>query len=161
MTKVLNCGYFMAEQAIKDFFAQTEEAKREEDELLEYCRVNYPPIFSQRVAFRLQRRHINHIVVNSALVDLPQHRREVLVRKYRKREMITKIAMELNMSVSRVLSIERAAQDNISHMLLYMLTVRDVYSRVKVVNMIHILDLRLSFLEEHPEILPDVNRDWV
>ncbi len=161
MTKALNLGYFLAEQAIKDFFAQTNEIKQQEEEMMDFCQKNYPPIFYQRVAYRLQRRDINHIIVNAVLSSLPELHREIIIRKYKKHEMSTKIAMELNMSISRITNIERAVQDNINHMLLYTLTVKDVYSRVKVVNMIHILDIRLSFLQEHPAILPDVSRDWV
>ena len=161
MTKALNIGCFLAEQAIKDCFAQTEAIKKQEDELMAYCREQYQPMFYQRLAYRLQRRHINHLIVNAVLADLPPIQREVIVRKYKKQEMGIKIAMNLNMSISRMITIDRAVQENVDHMLRDMLTVRDVYSRIKVVNMIHVLDLRLGFLDQHPEITPDVNRDWL
>lgn len=161
MTKALNIGCFLAEQAIKDCFAQTEAIKKHEDELMAYCREQYPPMLYQRLAYRLQRRHINHLIVNAVLADLPPIQREVIVRKYKKQEMGTKIAMNLNISISRMIAIDRAVQENINYLLMYMLTVRDVYSRIKVVNMIHVIDLRLSFLTAHPEITPDVNRDWL
>ena len=161
MTKALHIGCFLAEQAIKDCFAQTEAMKKQEDELMAYCREQYPPMFCQRLAYRLQRRHINHLIVNAVLADLPPIQREVIVRKYKKQEMGTKIAMNLNISISRMIAIDRAVQENINYLLMYMLTVRDVYSRIKVVNMIHVLDMRLSFFDDNPEITPDVNRDWL
>ena len=63
--------YSLAEMAIKDFFSQTEDMKREEKEIMTYALEKYSPIHSYRVAYRLQRRHINHIVVSSVLADLP------------------------------------------------------------------------------------------
>ena len=153
--------YSLAEMAIKDYFSQTEDMKREEEEIITYALEKYSPIHSYRVAYRLQRRHINHIVVSSVLSDLPQLHREVIIRKYKKREMSNKIAMELNISINKITSIERSAQKNINNMLKYTMTEQDIYSRSKVVNMVHILDIRLSFLEDHPEIMPYVNKDWL
>ncbi len=159
--KVLNLEYYLAEQAIKDYFAQNDESKQFEDEILKYSRDKYPPIYSSRVAYRIQRRHINFIIVSSVLADLPQFQREIIVRKFQKHEMSQKIALDLNISISRLSTIERSVEKNINHMLKYTLTIQDVYSHIKVANMIHILDLRLSFLDEHPEILPIVNKDWI
>lgn len=161
MTKAFVFEYSLAEMAIKDYFAQTEDMKREKEEIMSYALEKYSPIHACRVAYRLQRRHINHIVVSSVLADLPQLHREVIIRKYKKREMSNKIAMELNVSVGKITSIERSVQKNINHMLKYTLTEQDIYSRSKVVNMVHILDIRLSYLEDHPEILPYVNKDWL
>lgn len=161
MTKALNLGYVLAEFAIKDYFSRTTVTDNAEAEMMQYCRERYSPLHAQRLAFRLQRRRLIHIVVQSVLASLPKIHRDVIIRKYRKREMAAKISMDLNISVARITSVERSVQDNIAHMLKYTLTVQDVYSRIKVVNMIHIVDLRLAFLEEHPEILPDVNRDWL
>ena len=161
MIKNLNFSYFLAEQAIKEFFAQTEETKRQEDELMAYCREKYPSVFYQRFSCRVQRRNIDHLIVKSVLTALPQDQCDVIVRKYKKREMITKIAIELNISISRIMAVERAVQENINNMLMYVLTVRDVYSCVKVLNMLHILDMRLSFLDENPAIMPDVSRNWL
>lgn len=159
--KALNMGYELAEQAIKSYFAQTEHKDQEDREMMAYCQEKYSPIYAQRLAYRMMRIHINHIVVSSVLADLGQLQRDVIIRKYKYREMSAKISIALHLSINRITSVERAVQENINNMLKYILTVRDVYSRIKIANMIHIIDLRLSFLQEHPEIFPDVNRDWL
>lgn len=158
---LISCSYFAAEQAIKDYFAQTDEIKQQENELLLYCRENYPPIFYQRFAYRIQRCHVNHIIVSSVLASLSELQYEVIIRKYKKREMAAKIAIDLNISITRMTYIERAVQKNIYNMLLYILTVQDVYSPVKIINMLRVIDIRLAFLDENPGILPDVSRDWL
>lgn len=161
MINALNMEISLPVNVIIDYFAQSDEVRNEESEIMDFCLERYSPVEFVRLAYRVQRRHINHIVVSTVLNDLPQLQRDVIIRKYKKRELSKKIVMDLSISINRVTSIEHAVHKNIFNMLKYILTVQDVYSRVKVVNMIHILDLRLSFLHEHPEIMPDVSRDWM
>lgn len=161
MTRTLNLASYLAEQVIKEHFRHSGDSEKEEREILEYCRVNFSPIHMHRVAYRMQRRYVNHIIVATILADLPKLYREIILRKYKKQDMITKISMDLNISIGRITAIDRGVQENIQDMLLYMLTRRDIYSRLKTVNMIHILDLRLSFLHAAPEFTASVSRDWI
>ena len=159
--RCLNISYFLAESTIKDYFSYNEESKRQDEDLLAYCQEKFPPMFSLKFAYRVQRRKINHIIVRAVLASLPPLNRDVIVRRYKLREIGTKIAMDLKLSITRITLIDRAVQENLNYLLQYRLTSRDLYSRIKVVNMIHVIDLRLAFLEQHPELLPDVSRDWI
>ena len=161
MIQALNLSGYLAEQVLKERFLRRPDETQREKEILSYCRKNYAPVYAQKIAFRLQRRHINHINVDSVLADLPELHRQIFLRKYKKQEMLPKISIDLNLTIWQIFSIDRAVQKNIQNMLLYMLTAHDVYSRLKVANMVHILDLQLGFLEDSLEFASSVNRDWI
>lgn len=158
MIKSINLFSDIAEIALKDRFSGF---GREDEEILSYCREHYPPIFNRRVAYRLQRRHIDCIVVDSVLADLLPTFRQVIHFKYAKKMQITKISMECGLSVVRIVALDHDVREEIRNMLLYKLTPKNLYSRSKLVNMLHILDLRLCFLEQFPEFASLVSRDWI
>ena len=159
MIKSINLFSDIAEIALKDrfngFFG------REDAEILTYCREHYPPIFNRRVEYRLQRRHIDCIVVDSVLADLLPTFRQVIYLKYAKKLQMTKISLDCGLSVVRIVALDHDVREEIRDMLMYKLTSKNLYSRAKLVNMLHILDLRLCFLEQYPEFTSVVSRDWI
>ena len=157
MIKTINLGSDIAELALKNRFNQCTK----DEEILTYCQEHHSPSFCRRVAYRLQRRHIDNIVVDTVLADLLPTFRQVMLLKYTKKMQMIKISMECGLSVVRIVALDRDVREEIRDMLLYKLTPKNLYSRSKVVNMLHILDLQLGFLEQFPEFSAFVSRDWI
>ncbi len=161
MTQLIDLRYALGDALLKSYFNRSASQVNDMEEMLDYCRENYAPIYAQKLEYRLQRHEINNIIVDSVLCELPEEHRLIFVKKYKNHEMAQKIALDLSTSIARISSVERAVQANIVSMMLYVLTTADLYSRLKVVNMIHILDLRLSYLEYAPEFAKTcVNPVW-
>lgn len=133
----------IAEQALRERLNERDDAGRQD--VVRFCRENGQVKNCHKLAYRLQRLEINRIAVDTVLHSLPEEKRELMIRKYHKNEMLVKISMALNVSIGQLCLWDRAILGEIRDMLMYRLTERDIFNRLYdelLRNSLHITDAK-------------------
>jgi hypothetical protein len=158
-------GLYLAEQALKMRYLDTPEQIRERIELKEFCMQTFSSQNAKRFYLRLQKIEINQIIVDTVLNELSAEKRHFIKLKYKNNETFICISMKLNISVAQLNVWNKNILKEINNFMLYTLTAKDVFSKVKILNMIHILDVRIDFFEENftdnKDEIDFVNKRWL
>lgn len=157
-------GVYLAEQALKSKYQDTIKKTAERAELKAFCIQNFSSQNAKKFYLRLQKIEINRIIVDTVLKELPTEKKNFIELKYKKNETLVNISMRLNISSSRLNEWNKSILHEIKNFMFYTLTEKDVFSRAKIINMIHIIDMRVAFFEEHlsdSQNLNFVNERWL
>lgn len=155
----LNLFRDIEERALKNRF--NSELDQEASTIFAYCKEHYASQVVQRVAYRIHQKRIDCIAVDTVLSSLLPVCSKIMCLKYAKQMQMTKISMECGLSVARIVELDHDVREEIGDMLRLQLQRHNIYSRLKVVNMVHIIDLKLGFFQDFPEIAASANRDWI
>jgi len=142
-------GAYLAEQALKAKYRDTKKEAAERAELIEFCKQNISTKNAKKFYLRLQKLEINRIIVDTVLKELSPEKKMFVELKYKKNETMVNIAFRLNISVSRLDVWNKNILHEIKNFMFYTLTEKDVFSKTKIINMIHVIDMRVEFFEEH------------
>lgn len=154
-------GLFLAEQALKAKYQDSAAEIKERAEIKEYCLENLSSANAKKFYLRLQKMEINRIIVDTILKELPAEKRAFVELKYKNNETFVNISMRLNVSMAQLNIWNKAILNEIKNFLFYTLTEKDIFSRIKIINMIHIIDIRVEFFEKHRSEGSDTNLNFV
>lgn len=143
--------YFLAEQAIKEYYRPPREIKQRKL-LADFCQTcKSPRLYS--VFLSLQREQLNRMAVEIILNTLPPEEKHFFEMRYRRGQQLIWIAEELHISVSQLSRSNRRILSDIQSILFYSLNPDDIFQRMKVINMLHILDMRIAALSRDGLVL--------
>jgi len=156
---------YLAEQALHTKYADTPEIIKERAELRDFCIQNFESQNAKKLYLRLQKIEINRIIVDTVLKELPDEKRRFIELKYKHNETFISISMKLNISAAQLNIWNKAILNEIKNFMFYTLTEKDIFSKVKILNMLHIIDARIEFFEENFKAdriaIEFVNRRWL
>jgi hypothetical protein len=152
-------GLYLAEQALKMKYLDTPKKIQERIELKEFCVQNFSPQNVKRFYLRLQKMEINRIIVDTVLNELSIEKRSFIEFKYKNNDTFVNISMRLNISVAQLNIWNKSILEEIKNFIFYTLTEKDVFSKSKIINMIHILDVRIKFFEKNNHEI-NFNKHW-
>lgn len=162
--EVPDFGLCIAEQVLKRRFdcatqAQPAPMKYSIQELLAFCQLEPHESKLFQYYLRLQRSVVDLMVVDTVLSNLPEEKQRFIQYRYAQgRSNIWISTQALHISEAMLIKWNKEILLNIKNLLFYSLTLADVYSVMKVINMIHILDLRINTFND--ESIP-VNESWL
>ena len=148
-------GLYLAEQAVKAYFRN--DGKALQAQMAEFCRrENSPNLY--RLYLRMQREQLNNMIVETVLRSLPELKQRFVIYRYSDEMTYLQIEARLHASSKLLNDWNKGILRSIELMLFYSLGRKDVFCRMRVVNMIHIIDLRLEAMQES---LVPVNQQMV
>ena len=163
--EVPDFGLCIAEQVLRRRFelnAKSSSAASAQctlQELLAFCKLEPHDSKLYQYYLRLQRGVIDLMIVDTVLNNLPEERKRFIHYKYEMGKSNIWISTQaLHISEAMLIKWNREILLNIKNLLFYSLTIADVYSVMKVINMIHILDVRINTFSD--EKIP-VNESWL
>jgi hypothetical protein len=158
-------GLFLAERALEMKYADTAAKITERAELKKFCIDNFSTQNVKRLYFRLQKVELNRIIVDTVLQGLSSSKRTFIIMKYKHHKTFTNISLTLEISASQLNVWNKCVLQEIRNLMFYKITTQDVFNKIKIINMIHIIDIRISFFEEYmrmsPEEMSFVNKNWL
>lgn len=152
-----NLGFYLAEQALKEYY-RPQRDWLERQKVADFCR-RHKSLALYRTFLKLQRESIDRMVVEIIIRTLPQDERQFFEYRYRDQQTIVWISSHLPISPPQLNRINRQVLDKIRTMLFYSLSPDDIFQRDKVINMLHIIDLRLAALSSRNGV--SVNPDFL
>ena len=137
-------GIYLAEQALKEYYRPRRQIIQLE-EIEEFCRQE-ASLNLYRTYLRLQRQHIDRIVVGMVLANLAEDEQKFVQYHYRDNMGYYLITHKIPYSSTALGRINKRILTDIRTLLFYSLSADDIFHRAKVINMIHILDWRIMAL---------------
>lgn len=137
-------GFFLAERAIIEYYRPYRQIARLEA-LEEFCK-NKKSMNLYRTYLRLQRQHIDRVIVGVVLENLPDRERDFMRYHYRDRMGYYMITHKLPYSTTALSRMNKRILGDIRTMLFYSLSSEDIFYTTKVLTMIHVLDFRIQAL---------------
>lgn len=139
-------GMYLAEQAVRLYFHGDERSRQR---MADFCRreaAEAPNLW--RVYLRVQRRQVDCMAVGAVLRSLPDIMQRFVYYRYGLDESYVRIEGRLHASVSLLNEWNRDFLSAVERMLFYAVGKGDVYSRLKLLNLLHVLDIRINALLE-------------
>ena len=137
-------GIYLAEQALKEYYRPRRQIIQLE-EVEEFCRQE-ASLNLYRTYLRLQRQHIDRIVVGMVLANLAEDEQKFVQYHYRDNMGYYLITHKIPYSSTALGRINKRILTDIRTLLFYSLSADDIFHRAKVINMLHILDWRIMAL---------------
>ena len=137
-------GIYLAEQALKEYYRPRRQIIQLE-EVEEFCRQE-ASLNLYRTYLRLQRQHIDRIVVGMVLANLAEDEQKFVQYHYRDNMGYYLITHKIPYSSTALGRINKRILTDIRTLLFYSLTADDIYHRAKDIKMLHILDSRIMAL---------------
>lgn len=137
-------GIYLAEQALKEYYRPRRQIIQLE-EIEEFCRQE-ASLNLYRTYLRLQRQHIDRIVVGMVLANLAEDEQKFVQYHYRDNMGYYLITHKIPYSSTALGRINKRILTDIRTLLFYSLSADDIFHRAKVINMLHILDWRIMAL---------------
>ena len=133
-------GLYLAEQAVRAYFGNDD--KNLQARMAEFCRYEDSPNL-YRIFLRIQREQINNAIVEVVLRSLPVIKQRFIRYRYSEEMTYLQIESRLHASSKMLNDWNKAILAEVEIMLFYSLSLQDVYCRLKVLTMIHLLDMAL------------------
>lgn len=152
---------FLAEEALRHKFLDTELIIKNRNEMKDFCRENFDNINLQKCFLRLQRIDLDRIIIDMVLNELSYEKRKFILGKYKRNEKFIYLSMELNTSVAQLHCWDREILNEVESLMFYKLTPKDIFIRRRIINMIHILDMRINIFEKNNQLFHFVDRAWL
>lgn len=139
--------------AIRAYYHQQPEKMYEEIKSI----TNYYPCHNRIIAKAHQKIHhleMNNIIIRSVLSNQSPIKRDFITGKYKDNKSMVTLSMTLYASVSQLSIWHNEILGDIQGMMFYRIQENDIFSRQKIMNMIHILDQQIEFLSDlHQEFV--------
>ncbi len=138
-----------------DYFELLQSMQLLEDSLSAY---DFTDIY-----LKFQRYQINCRCIDVIKACLSKEKRDFFVKRYERNEMMTKIAMDLNVSVSQLSVWNNQILNQIYNFSRYRLTLGDLFDYTKVINMRRIIASRIEFFEKYPSRAnrENIDQEWL
>jgi hypothetical protein len=150
-------GLYLAEHAIKQKY-QTQSLDYDINKVFEFCRQEHYSRNIYETYLKLQRRKINQMVVDIVMLNLSSIQQRFVLYRYKEHRKFTWISMHLHISQNQLFGWNKSILMDIQALLSYSLADEDIFHRLKVINLLHILDFRIStFCWQNIA----VNQDWL
>ena len=149
-------GTFLAEQALKEYYRPRRQIVQLE-EIEEFCRKE-SSINLYKTFLRLQRQHIDRIVVGMVVSNLSADEQKFVQYHYRDNMGYYLITHKIPYSSTALGRINRRILSDIRTLLFYSLSADDIFQQPKVINMINILDWRIMALSHNGLA---VKKEWL
>lgn len=153
-------GGYLSEQALREYY-KPKRQHAEMAQLEQFCfsRENRGIPHIYRTFLMLQRNHIDRIIVGIIIQSLSEEERHFVRYRYKNNQQIEWIAQKLHVSKAVVGRMNRRILREICTLLFYKLSEDDIFHRLKVLNMVHIMDLRIKAMIQCEHDF--VDRDWL
>ncbi|MEN6387132.1 MAG: hypothetical protein ABFD79_18285 [Phycisphaerales bacterium] len=141
-----NFGKSLAIHALSMFYQyDVEEIKTEIKNMqLQY---SCEPNIIKKLYLKVQKTEINNIMIRSILFCLPQLKQRFIEEKYKKGKTWVALSMQLYTSKPQLIVWHNEILHDIANMMLYQILPDNIFSKEKVLNIIHILDQQIEILE--------------
>lgn len=110
-----------------------------------------------RLHQKIHKLEMNNIILRSVLNNCSELKRNLIIGKYRDHKSLVALSLNLHTSVSQLTIWHNDVLDDIQAMMFYRIREQDIFSREKIMNMIHILDQQIEFLEDISQEFVDPN----
>ena len=145
-----NVGYFLAEQAVRAYFDKKRPVENMDlHSVTMRCRMER--IHIARAYMEIQRGEINRAIVGMVLGSLPDEQRKFIYRRYMDMRSFISIGQQMNLPTNRLYAWNRRILSLIELLLFFSIPEDAVYHRMYLINLLHILDLRLVALNAHKQ----------
>lgn len=151
-------GMFLAEQALRRRFENKSHWEKIQD-MTAFCKLEPHDSKLYQYYLRFQRYTLDIMIVDTYLRSLPEEKQKYIRYRYEFGKSNVWIAMRLiHVNDATLIKWNKDILLDIKDLLFYSLNSSDVYNVMTVINMVHILDIRINtFIDEE---IP-VNESWL
>lgn len=142
--KLSDIGMYLAVQALKEYYRPTGQIA--ELKAIETFCYSEASLNLYRTYLRLQRQHIDRIVVGMVLETLDKDTQKFVKYHYRDNMKYYLITQKVPFSMTALARINKRILSDIYVLMFYSLSTENLFYCTKVINMIYILDLRIMAL---------------
>ena len=142
-----NVGYFLAEQAVRDYFEKERYGGMDFYSVTARCRTERFHIANAYM--EIQREAINRAIVGMVLCSLPDEQQKFIYWRYRDLRSFISIGLQMDLPTNRLYNWNKRILSLIELFLFYAIPEDVIYHRMYLINLLHILDLRLAALDAH------------
>lgn len=155
-----NVGYYLAEQAVRDYFGK-EKLGQEMDfyTVTAHCRTERFHIANAYM--KIQREAINRAIVGMVLRSLPDKQQKFIRWRYLDLRSFISIGQQMDLPTNRLYGWNKRILSLIELFLFYSIPEDVIYHRMYLINLLHILDLRLVALDAHKEEIYESLRSFL
>jgi len=135
-----------------------QEPKKMYEEIKEIT--NYYPCHNRIIAKAHQKIHrleMNNIIIRSVLSNQSPIKKSFIAGKYKEKKSMVTLSITLYVSVAQLSIWHNEILADIQAMMFYRIQENDIFSRQKIMNMIHILDQQIDFLSGLPQDFVDMH----
>lgn len=144
MKSLNNSTLYLAEQAVKEYYRPRKQIAQME-EVEEFCR-QHGTLNLYQTFLRLQRLHIDRMIVGTVLANLPELEQQFMRMHYQQKMGYYWISVKLSCSQTILGRMNKRILQEIQRMLFYALDADGIFHRLKVMNMLRIIDIRIVSL---------------
>ncbi len=100
-----------------------------------------------RLHQKIHKLEMNNIIIRSIMSQCSEAKNNLIIGRYRDNKSLVALSMGLHTSVSQLVIWHNDILEDIQAMMFYRIRENDIFSREKIMNMVHILDQQIEFLE--------------
>jgi len=146
----------LAVHALRMKYLKDPLREQERKDLREYCLKNMSSQNIAKFLLKLQREDLNQIIVQFVLENQTTEKKNFIQYKYRDKMTFVKMSLLLNVTANQLHCWHKEILKEIEDIMFYKLSVKNIFSMTKLLNMIYILDKQIEFLEEsYTELLDE------
>ena len=142
-----NIGYFLAEQAVWSYFRSERSDGMDIHAVTMNCRMERVHI--ARAYIEIQRREINRAIVGMVIRELPEEQQVFIRRRYGEKKSFVAIAQQMVLPLNRLFAWNKRILSLIELLLFFSIPEDAIFHRMYVINLLHIIDLRLVAFAAH------------
>ncbi len=130
-------------------YAETAGEREQQETLKTFCQeYSMSDINMRKIFFRMLRLETNRILIESVIQEQDPAIQAYLDMKYRQNRSVNYLAMHLNVSISQLNNWKIRVLESVTNIMDYRLTIDDVYSRKKIINLIEVLSSIIAAKEQ-------------
>jgi len=148
MKNQTNLGVNIAQNLLKRHFQKSLASRQNLDTIRLFCQessMQNPNI--KKTLMRILKQKIGSLIVDIILNDIDEKKRRMILFRYQKRLSVVDTALRLHTSSSQLNKWHVSICEQIYDYMQYHLSIKDIYSRTKIVNMLEILGQEITMID--------------
>ena len=152
---------YLAEEALKNKFAHENLNPQDVIELQKGCRDYLSTANMRKIYARMMKIEITRLMVDAVYQTLATEEQKFILLKYKKKQQLVAISLELNISVAQLHIRHHAVLEKVSEFMRYRLSNEDVFYLDKVASMIILLERIVEFAEKYDSQHEVISFEWI
>lgn len=144
-----NIGYFLAEQAVWSYFRSERSDGMDIHAVTMNCRMERLHIAHAYI--EIQRMGIDRALVGMVIQELPEEQQIFLRHRYGAKKSFQAIALQMGLPLNRLFAWNKRILSLIELFLFFSIPEDAIWHRMYVINLLHIIDLRLVAFAAHEQ----------
>lgn len=148
MKSQTNLGVNIAQDLLKSHFQNSLAQRQDSSSLRLFCQeCSAQNRNIKKTLMRLMKREIGYYIVDIILNDLEEKKRRMILLRYQKKVSVVETSIKLNVSTSQLNKWNVMICNQIYDYMRYYLSIKDIYSCKKIINMIEILSREITMID--------------